>query len=196
MTGPAGELDESTAALSKVYGVRDLGNPSKKFTGIQLEYREDGSMLLHQSDGNTSFLDDCETGGALTKGRPVPLVPMADGIDLTAYAEKGVVPPNDNFFRFAVGYIGCTVSRTLPQLAYSFLKLSAAVGRNTPKHDADLMHVLLWLRGHVTDGLLYGATTYAQGTGDMVGYADASYVTPIRPLDVLTRDTSSFFEEV
>ena len=105
MADPAGELDEITAALSKVHDVRDLGKP-KKFTGIQLEYREDGSILLHQSDGNTSFLDDCETGGVLTKGRPVPLVPMVDGIDLTAYAGKGVVPLNDKFFRFDVRYIG------------------------------------------------------------------------------------------
>ena len=158
----------------KKYGVRDLGFP-KKFCGIQIETREDGSLLLHQTDANIAFLDDLESGGIHTKGLPVPLVPMDPGLELTDYADKGTVPPNDAAYRYAVGYLGWLISRTMPKLAFCFLKLSGAVGRNTQQHDDALLQVLLYLRGHASEGLIYGEQPWEGELASLVGYTDASF---------------------
>ena len=115
IAGPEADCEMVLAALSAKYGIKNLGFP-KKFCGIQIEARADGALLLHQTNANIAFLDDLEAGSVHTKGLPTPLVPMDPGLDLTEYADNGTTPPNDAAYRFAVGYIGWLISRTMPKL--------------------------------------------------------------------------------
>ncbi len=65
-------------------------------------------------------------------------------------------------------------------VSFAVRVLGAPVGKNTP-HDEAMMHLVVWVHAHDTDGIVYGGDKAALGKG-FVAWPDASFADGFKAL--------------
>ena len=135
-------------------------------------------------DTAASLRELCKSSGIDVENLCKPITPMAPGVAkelMSAFAPKDTVPPNDLWYRSSHGLVQLMEHSVRFDISFAVRVLGAAVGRNTPAHDADMMRLISWILAHDTDGIVYGGDTAARDKG-FAAWADASFADGFKAL--------------
>ena len=174
-------IGHDVAAMSRLIDAKikttSKGSRPAQFCGLQYEYGKNGEVFMHMSDTIASLIALCEASGVSLAGIPCPLTPMLPGVAsdlMRTYASDGLIPPNDKWYRSAIGVNNWLEGGVRVDISFAFNVLSSALGKNTPAHDQALLRLIVWLRDHNTHGLVYGGDRSAATRGFM-GFTDSSF---------------------
>ena len=135
-------------------------------------------------DSADSLLALCRASKIDVDNLATPLTPMTVGAAkhlMTNLDPKDSVPANDLWYRSAHGLIQWMENSARLDVSFPVRVLGAAVGRNTPAHDADMMRLVAWISAHDTDGLVYGGDKDALDKA-FAAWADASFADGFKAL--------------
>ena len=173
------ETDMVKEKLSALIELEDRGYNPPKFCGMEFIYGEGGQILLRGTALCQSLLDLCAACGVELNGKACPRTPMAVGTisELYEYAPEEERPtPNDRFYRGVMGITNYGVSMMFPNWAYAFGVLSKALGKNTVKHDEALLHLILYIKGTSSWGIVYGVNQdIPRAQQGLTSHVDASF---------------------
>ena len=161
-------------ALTAAWDVTDEG-PMEDLLGIEIEYKTDGSIKLHQQAYIEKIVKRFLPDGLLSKAQRNAL----------PYSKSFLSNVNDALSRESVDYpelvqpmqerIGCLMyatTSTRPDIAYPVHQLCKCMHKPTPELMAEVDHVLTYLSRTASLGL-----TYTREHARLQGFADASWET-------------------
>ena len=173
------ETDMVKEKLSALIDLEDRGYNPPKFCGMEFIYGNDKQILVRGTALCQSLLDLCKACGVELNGKACPRTPMVPGsvASLFEYAPEEDRPsPNDRFYRGVMGIVNFGVSTMFPSWAFAFNVLSKALGKNTVKHDEALLHLILYIKGTSTWGIVYGANqNIPQEQQGLTSHTDSSF---------------------
>ena len=171
--GPAGcAYNAFMDALAKDWEVTDEG-PMEDLLGIEVDYLDDGSIKLHQTNYITTVLKRFLPDGPLKGAGSLPysadfMRNVADALALPPGAHPELVKPMQE----RIGCLMYAATSTRPDIAFAVHYLCKCMQRPTPALISETDHVLSYLARHTSAGL-----TYSPGEHRLDGYSDASWET-------------------
>ena len=155
-------IDEVVVGLQKLYTLREVKEPDV-FCGVEVvRNRENRTLKLSQKLFIQDLLEKWMPSSSVTKD-----VPATPGVRLSRMGAP-LSTSRAREYREVVGSLLWCSNRTRPDIAQAVGSLTRHYSSPTEEHWKAAMDVLLYLRGTIDFGLVYGS-------GSLVGYADAAY---------------------
>lgn len=157
------QIMEFKKGMSSKFDMSDLGK-STYYLGIEVKQSKDGIEIKQEAYAKRilkeAMMDDCNSSS----------IPMEFGLKLSKSEDELEV--DATLYRRRIGYLRYLM-HTRPDLAFSVGLLSRYMQSPRQSHDNALKQVLRYLKGTVSNGLMFKKG----GKQRLVGYSDSSHNT-------------------
>lgn len=165
--GTTSTVQNAVRELSKEFEMKDLGKTSYCL-GLEVFYMSDG-LLLHQSGYTRKLLKRFNMEDAT----PLQVRSLEPNKDIYRPKEENELPLDTNCpYAHAIGTLLYLANSTRPDIAFAVSLLARHTHNPTIRHWQGVKHVLRYLKGTSDIGLFFPN----KGDKDLVGYADAGYL--------------------
>lgn len=165
-------------ALKKTYTMKVQERPAQHL-GYTLDWKEDGSVHVHQSDFAEKILYEFNMTDANPVKAPAPM-------NLHKIVASVASPINQKLYQKAVGMLNYLALHTRPDITFVTNLLAQFTSNPNEAHWSSVKHLLRYLKGTMTMGIHYIQSSNL--SEDLVGWADADYATSL----VTKKSTSGY----
>ncbi|CAM8982734.1 unnamed protein product [Rhodiola kirilowii] len=167
-------IDDLKKQLSSQFEMKDLG-PANKILGMQIvKDRTKGTLFLNQTGYLTKLVNNVEMSDAKSV-----LIPIAHHFKLSTEQ----CPKNESEFDYmskvpyanAVGCLMYAMVCTRPDLAHCVSMISRFMSKPGKAHWNAVKWVLIYVKGSLDKGLMFGTTNMDNNSDIITGYVDSHF---------------------
>ncbi|PLW28181.1 hypothetical protein PCANC_26987 [Puccinia coronata f. sp. avenae] len=172
------EVLKTLDRIKKSYTIKIQERPAQHL-GYTLDWKEDGSVHVHQTDFAEKTLYEFNMNDANPVRAPAPM-------NLHKIVASKAAPIHQKLYQKAVGMLNYLALHTRPDITFVTNLLAQFTSNPTKAHWSLVKHLLRYIKGTKSMGILYTLTS--DPNNGICGWADADYATLI----VTKKSTSGY----